>query len=756
MSFFPEGGSWVAGVEQRIAFEANSDEGEHLDGTLIVRNRQGEEVARAQTEHRGRGVLTLRGEINEKYKAEFTWGQGYKSEVRLPQMETDGVVLSVEQSKDSLHMHVEAKGTIAMDSLGVTILSNGTLQHYQAVTDSDIQLSLSNLPSGVAQITIYDRQGRVWADRLTFVRHGEEPMQTVTFEGIQDNYEPYSKITLGVKASQKGSISLAVHDMALSEPTNDDGSLLTELLLSSQIKGFVEQPGYYFEMDDERHRHHLDLLMMVQGWRRFQWHELTHTFRQRQPLEKYRILTGGVYKMYIPPKHPYDPAGVDHPHWKSTKEIIIESQIGSPENPNPRGAYYPSNYGSGPVTIGGLRHYFLHDPYNVDNVYEHFNEENVVTQNIIRTDQEDLKKKSSLNQEVLIHTEFIQPGFDLVVGEMMTEEGEFTIPLPESNATYMMHLAASDSSRWAKRFKKKNRKKWANHDRFPWIVRDTETNLRNMPEFLVRLYFPYPRFVKPYHYYQTKEANPWANGASIGEYRQDSTVYMRQVTARIRRGGLRSFDRTSPAFKIDAYDAFNSVVDAGMHPPVLYWTNNFMLAIATNYIGEMGVKYRSYTLEPRWNYYNDSHFLDSKSIFFYRQLSHLDSVYVFTDYSPRKEGDKRYRQADQPEVSVDLHLLPDEGTRVAYRDRFLYMPGYNVCEDFYQPHYEKRPLPDATQDYRRTLYWNPNLKLDEQGRATITFWNNCRRNQLSLTAEGFTNNGQVLTGRENSCIINKM
>ncbi|MBQ6189082.1 MAG: hypothetical protein IJK45_02795, partial [Bacteroidaceae bacterium] len=559
-------------------------------------------------------------------------------------------------------------------------------------------------------------------------------MQPIAFEGIQDGYEPYSQITLNINAQRSGNISLAVHDKALSEPTNDDGSLLTELLLSSQIKGFVEQPGYYFEKDDERHRRHLELLMMVQGWRRFQWHGLTHTFEQKQPLEKYRLLTGGVYNMDILPKYPYDPAQVDHAHWGGG-----DSEPSSLVN-------MPS-HGSGPISLNSKTiHYFLFDPYYTPIQDEQTPSESHREIGIPVYDQWAIRKKPELKREVLVHAEFIQQGTDIVVGEMMTEGGNFVIPLPESNAPYSMHLAASDSSRWEKKFKKN--KKWTKHDKYPWIVLDTETNLRNMPEFLVRLYFPYPRFVKPYNFYQTSEAVTRDGDDNRGEYRQDSTVYMREVTARVRRGGLRGFDRTSPAFKLDSNKAFNAVVDAGMHPPVLYWTENFMLAIAANYIGEMGIKNRSYIMEPRWNYYDDSHPLDSWSVFLYRQLSHLDSVYVFTDYSPRKEGDKRYRQSNQPIVTVDLHILPNGGTRVAYRDRYLTIPGYNVCEDFYQPQYDKRPLPDVPQDYRRTLYWNPDLKLDEEGRATVTFWNNCRRNQLSITAEGFSNDGKVMTGRE--------
>ena len=139
--------------------------------------------------------------------------------------------------------------------------------------------------------------------------------------------------------------------------------------------------------------------------------------------------------------------------------------------------------------------------------------------------------------------------------------------------------------------------------------------------------------------------------------------------------------------------------------------------------------------------------MDALTLFRFRNLCYLDSIYVYTDYSPRKEGDKRYMQSNQPEVSVDLHLIPDGGRRVAYRDRFLYLQGFNVCEDFYNPRYDKRSLPDLPTDYRRTIYWNPNLQLDDEGRATITFWNNSRNNQLYITAEGVTSEGGILTGK---------
>ena len=129
----------------------------------------------------------------------------------------------------------------------------------------------------------------------------------------------------------------------------------------------------------------------------------------------------------------------------------------------------------------------------------------------------------------------------------------------------------------------------------------------------------------------------------------------------------------------------------------------------------------------------------------YNHLTNLDKVYVYTDYAPRREGDSRYMQSNQPTVTVDLRRMPNEGQRMTWRDRRMVLKGFAVCEDFYQPDYSKQK-PTEAKDYQRTLYWNPNLQLDGEGKANVTFFNNSRQTQLLISAEGMTSSGEPLTG----------
>ena len=85
------------------------------------------------------------------------------------------------------------------------------------------------------------------------------------------------------------------------------------------------------------------------------------------------------------------------------------------------------------------------------------------------------------------------------------------------------------------------------------------------------------------------------------------------------------------------------------------------------------------------------------------------------------------------------------GTRPTYRDRHIILHGYDVSEEFYCPNYSQRPLP-SLKDYRRTLYWNPNLELDDNGHADVTFWNNSLSTSITVSAEGITPKGKILTG----------
>lgn len=69
--------------------------------------------------------------------------------------------------------------------------------------------------------------------------------------------------------------------------------------------------------------------------------------------------------------------------------------------------------------------------------------------------------------------------------------------------------------------------------------------------------------------------------------------------------------------------------------------------------------------------------------------------------------------------------------------------GYTLPVDFYSPDYSN-DRPPMQNDYRRTLYWNPNVRTDENGHAHLSFYNNSQSNDLHISAEGISTDGKIM------------
>ena len=301
LTLFPEGGTLVTGLPCRMAFEAAWDDGQWVDGWL----HYGQDSARVV--NRGRGTITLTPSGKKKQKVTFVTADGKKAQAYLPQADTMGVALRMEQTGGGWTARIATSPNLPARNLALTLMHEGRTMAFsrpetlKAGTDGwQFEISDSLLDgSGVYQLTVFDRRGYVYADRLFFARNGSDMEPTLDIQGLKPEYAPYEPVSLRVKARQAGgSVSLTVRDDNMRDFLYDNGSILTEMLLASEIRGFVPNPGWYFERNDEERRTALDLLMMTQGWRRFRWQDMAvrGAWELSQPAEQAPILRGRVYK----------------------------------------------------------------------------------------------------------------------------------------------------------------------------------------------------------------------------------------------------------------------------------------------------------------------------------------------------------------------------------------------------------------------------------------------------------------------------
>ena len=142
------------------------------------------------------------------YTAEFTWPDGTKTE-KLDAPETDGCALRIDQ-KDSLFLlMLENRGSAAQTELGLTVMSQGVMQNFRELGKGESmkeEVKMDKLKSGVVQFTVFDAQGRIYADRLAFVRNDDMKGRSVKVSGGDKLLEPYAKAEMNIEGGQAGDV----------------------------------------------------------------------------------------------------------------------------------------------------------------------------------------------------------------------------------------------------------------------------------------------------------------------------------------------------------------------------------------------------------------------------------------------------------------------------------------------------------------------------------------------------------------------
>ena len=284
ISFYPEGGALVSGVTSRIAIDVHDQWGREKEiRGYVVEGLMGKDtVATFSSKERGRGLFELSPKGGECYVAHVTYrGKHYR--YRLPETKADGYVLSITppiKGGEATFSVRTSRETSAL--LGWTLMCRGALMafdtlHVSCDAERMVRLAPSQLTPGVNQLTLYSVRGEVLAERLFFVCPGA-PARLLLTTQLPDTLRPFEEVRLDFQCNASNgyfslaNFSIAVTDAAELHATFDTGDLRSELLLSSDLKGFIKDVDSYFAHDDDTLMvYDIDMLMLVQGWRRYEW-----------------------------------------------------------------------------------------------------------------------------------------------------------------------------------------------------------------------------------------------------------------------------------------------------------------------------------------------------------------------------------------------------------------------------------------------------------------------------------------------------
>ncbi len=281
-SFFPEGGYLVHDLESKVAFRVVSPDGKGMDFKGAVIDKNNDTIVRFAPQKFGIGYFMLTPKGENTYKVVIRDEKGKPYLRSLPEVMPEGYVMQVKDSTDRLiKVTVTAKNWAAEGSVFMhTHTRQNNVQVIRATLNKNQAVFLFNknkLGEGISHITILNEKLKPLCERLYFKR----PDKALAIEGKVDkgSYNTREKVTMdlatgdrkGVAGLVNMSVSVYLDDSIRTAEAQDIESYLW---LTSDLRGTVESPQYYFQSDTKDADVAMDNLMITHGWRRFNWNEV--------------------------------------------------------------------------------------------------------------------------------------------------------------------------------------------------------------------------------------------------------------------------------------------------------------------------------------------------------------------------------------------------------------------------------------------------------------------------------------------------
>ena len=273
VTFFPEGGNVIEGVLCKIAFKALNKNGysETISGEIV--NEHGTEIASVRTFHAGMGVFGFIPETGKRYFLKCRNETGVEKQFELPQPAPRAYALTATRRNKMITVGLQ-KSAHSPDSPCYLLVHCGGMLLYFAAWDkasATTTFSEASLPTGIIQFVLFDEQMNPLSERLVFNKNDDAAK--VAFHTDKSIYTKREKVVSALSVADSFGNRLDSHlSVAVTDdrdiPADSSTTILSTLLLSSELRGHIENPAYYLQ-DNPESATALDYLMMTHGWRRY-------------------------------------------------------------------------------------------------------------------------------------------------------------------------------------------------------------------------------------------------------------------------------------------------------------------------------------------------------------------------------------------------------------------------------------------------------------------------------------------------------
>jgi hypothetical protein len=283
--FLPEGGSLVTGIKSKIAFKAIANNGSGIEVKGTVLDNEDKEITNFTAVHLGMGYFYLSPVEGKTYRAKLTYADGKQDIAELPRSTDNGISMEVTGENRSYSIRV---------SCGKLYYQNNKNKLFTLITYSGgLPLSLSfkldkpevveifskkDLRMGIAKATLFSADGEPLCERLMFVQN--DGLLKINVSSDKTVYNKRQKASIQLKINNGGEPAAGNYSVSVTDEDKvkiDDAAeptIINYLLLTSELKGYIEQPNYYFTNINDKTAADLDLVMLTHGYRSFEWKKI--------------------------------------------------------------------------------------------------------------------------------------------------------------------------------------------------------------------------------------------------------------------------------------------------------------------------------------------------------------------------------------------------------------------------------------------------------------------------------------------------
>ncbi len=282
IQFFPEGGNLINGISSKVGFKAVGSDGNGIDVSGRIIDETGQFVAVVKALKFGLGFFSIAPVPGKNYTAEITH-QGTMREFSLPRAMSSGLAMQCligQGSMIKVVLQSSQPGGLRNALLyghlrGTSFVAESLHSEEEHVV---IEIPTDSLEEGVAHLTLFNPNGIPTCERLVFISKTAQDYQ-LKASTDEPSYSTRTKVKLslylesavGPTYTNGADLSVSVTDKAIVAHPPNHLNIRSFLLLTSELRGRIEQPGYFFDPTNRGAATLLDLLMMTQGWRRFDW-----------------------------------------------------------------------------------------------------------------------------------------------------------------------------------------------------------------------------------------------------------------------------------------------------------------------------------------------------------------------------------------------------------------------------------------------------------------------------------------------------